>query len=77
MPRAMRPPIRPVAMLPPPTKAIRLVMLCVLLPPRSARAASENGGADAHDGRAFEHGGFEVVTHAHRQGVEGVAGRVE
>ncbi len=45
--------------------------------PTGLRAGAEEGGADAHQGGAALHGGLEIGGHAHGQGVQVQAGRVE
>src|SRR5690606_34537498 len=78
MPCARRPPIRLAAILPAPIKAMRGVLITGFLNRAEGNlksgcaviARTEQCGADAHPGRTLGDSGFQIMAHAHGQGVE-------
>src|SRR5579862_4028631 len=79
-PRRTSPPTSARPMWPPPMIAIpgkSTVADCIASFDRVARTLTEERRTDAHHRRALEDGGLEVGTHAHREGIEVRAARVE
>src|SRR5207253_7273617 len=71
-PAAIRPPIRAVAMFPPPMNTVER---CVMSSRPRFLARAENRRAETHLGRALRDRRFDVGRHAHRQRVHRQAGR--